>query len=613
MAYQSMRAGPWSARLEGSDLADLRLGALRVISRLGVRVRDTAWGTVGGELAEADVERHGDGFALRLESRHTAGGMDVLWRGEIAGTRDGGLEFEMDLKALADTEYNRIGLVVLHAAPATAGRPYRARGPDGDRRGRLPRLVGPQPMNGETVLPLFPAFTELELELGDGLDLRFEFEGDVFEMEDQRNWSDGSFKTYSTPVSHPVPYRLRAGEHLRQRVRLRAAGEVRRPATRAGTDQVEVVLDDALGTALPPIGLGVDHDGHQPSAAELDRLRALAPAHLRLDLGPRQAAEHLGPAAAVAAALGAELELAVTVDDEDGAAELEGLAAALREPLVPVARIIVTRRDARVTDPADVARLRQALGDGLALVGGTDRYFAEINRDRPAMDALDGLAYPLTPQVHDTDDASLVESLAASADTVATARDFSGGAPVHVTPVTLKPRWNPFAGEPERTPPGELPSAVDPRQPTSFAAAWTVGSVRRLAEAGAASMTYFELTGWRGVTEREAGSPLPERFHSRPGEPFPVLWVLAEATRGRGAQLLRVELEDPLAVEALALLTSDGPVVLVANLRPEPTRVRLRGGVVQEVARLTAAGFSPDGAGPLDLEPWSVVRVRLKG
>ena len=29
--------------------------------------------------------------------------------------------------------------------------------------------------------------------------------GDVFEMEDQRNWTDASFKTYCTPLRQPFP------------------------------------------------------------------------------------------------------------------------------------------------------------------------------------------------------------------------------------------------------------------------------------------------------------------------------------------------------------------------------------------------------------------------
>jgi hypothetical protein len=59
-----------------------------------------------------------------------------------------------------------------------------------------------------------------------------------------------------------------------------------------------------------------------------------------------------------------------------------------------------------------------------------------------------------------------------------------------------------------------------------FAAAWTLGSLKYLAESGVASVTYFEMTGWRGETE--AGSPLPELFASVPGNVFPLWPVFAD-------------------------------------------------------------------------------------
>ena len=36
-------------------------------------------------------------------------------------------------------------------------------------------------------------------------------EGDAFEMEDHRNWTDASFKTYVRPLALPWPYVLPAG------------------------------------------------------------------------------------------------------------------------------------------------------------------------------------------------------------------------------------------------------------------------------------------------------------------------------------------------------------------------------------------------------------------
>ena len=42
-------------------------------------------------------------------------------------------------------------------------------------------------------------------EIAPGRALEVRFEGEWFEMEDQRNWSDASFKTYSTPLSRALP------------------------------------------------------------------------------------------------------------------------------------------------------------------------------------------------------------------------------------------------------------------------------------------------------------------------------------------------------------------------------------------------------------------------
>ena len=44
------------------------------------------------------------------------------------------------------------------------------------------------------------------------------FEGDVFETEDQRNWTDASYKTYSTPLDQPYPAKVTKGTALFQRI-----------------------------------------------------------------------------------------------------------------------------------------------------------------------------------------------------------------------------------------------------------------------------------------------------------------------------------------------------------------------------------------------------------
>ncbi len=59
------------------------------------------------------------------------------------------------------------------------------------------------------------------LDTPSGVEADVRFEGDLFEMEDQRNWTDASFKTYCTPLRNPYPVRLEAGATVHQAIHLR--------------------------------------------------------------------------------------------------------------------------------------------------------------------------------------------------------------------------------------------------------------------------------------------------------------------------------------------------------------------------------------------------------
>ena len=61
----------------------------------------------------------------------------------------------------------------------------------------------------------------------EGVKLDIAFFGEVFEMEDQRNWSDASFKTYCRPLVEPFAYMIPAGSTVRQEIRIKAEGALR--------------------------------------------------------------------------------------------------------------------------------------------------------------------------------------------------------------------------------------------------------------------------------------------------------------------------------------------------------------------------------------------------
>src|SRR5690606_21576822 len=176
------------------------------------------------------------------------------------------------------------------------------------------------------------------------------------------------------------------------------------------------------------------------------------------------------------------------------------------------------------------------------------------NRGRPPAGSADLLCYSINPQVHAFDHRSLVETLEVQATTVESARGFAAGAAIAVSPITLKPRFNPNATRPEpEPPPGHLPPPVDPRQMSLFGAAWTLGSLKYLSEAGAQSLTYYETCGWRGILQGLWAPPLPHQFPARAGEVFPLYHVLCDVTEMKGAQVLQTTSTHPLRVVGMAL------------------------------------------------------------
>jgi hypothetical protein len=97
----------------------------------------------------------------------------------------------------------RTGFVVLHPLAGVAGRPVEVVHTDGTiERSAFPAAGGTRCSRSSTSAPSAH-------EVLPGLHAVVRMEGDTFEMEDHRNWTDASFKTYVRPLALPWPYTLR--------------------------------------------------------------------------------------------------------------------------------------------------------------------------------------------------------------------------------------------------------------------------------------------------------------------------------------------------------------------------------------------------------------------
>jgi len=561
-----LRAGPLSVAYTNGELRCIRLGYTEVLRRVYIVFQDRNWTARPWIITEEEVTDTSDSFTITYTGRGTFDAEPFTMNVIIHGEPDGTITYSMSGKASASFIRNRLGLCVLHPIEGIAGSPCTVEHVSGAiEESSFPLSIAPhQP---------FTNLRALTHEVVPGVAATVRLTGETFETEDHRNWSDASYKTYCTPISLPFPVTVQPGDLIEQSLELRLSGSMSTPVPQVPRPTTITFGAASSRQPLPRIGFQIDTDGHALSVDEVEQLRVLRPAHLRIDIDAASpgAIDRLEEGLRQARALGTSLVPALFVTDP---ADVDRFREHAVADAADIDHWLVFDPKARVTPTEIIAAARARLGSQAVIGAGTNLYFTELNRDRPEPDAADILNFSINPQVHASDDETIVQNLQAQQVIASGAREICGSACISVGPITLRPRFNPNATAPEldvsNTP---LPSSVDARQSSGLGAAWTTISIKYLAESGTIdSITYYELTGWRGLLEREKPMQAAD-FRSTVGGSFPLMSVFAGCV---GFTHVRPCVSsDPARFDAL-LLENDGALrLMVANFTPDSISVEV--------------------------------------
>ncbi|MHB1356991.1 MAG: hypothetical protein ACYCZF_13565 [Anaerolineae bacterium] len=564
-ASTALHAGPLSLTLVDGQLRRICLGQYEVLRRIYFSARDPAWRTAPNHITITGQDVSPDGFLITYQAEVRLDALRLDLKATLCGTNDGVISFAFEALALNDLNSNRVGLCVLHPA-ACAGTACQIMHSDGQlEHRRFPLLVSPhQP---------FTDIRSITHTIQRGVQAQVEFEGAVFEMEDQRNWSDASFKTYSGQLSaaQPLPIFIAAGTRVSQKVTLRLLG-ARPTSLRIAPQSSSLTLDERSPQPLPSLGLGLAHSSLPLIGSDLQAIHKLNVQHLRvhLDLGNPLALEAMRQLSD----LSLSLELVVTLSP-NCANELAELVKVVGQRKARINRWLVY--SASNVHLEQACALLRRLTPGVPIGSGSVENLAELNRVHPDLALLDLVCFALNPQVHQTDDDTLVENLGSQRALVATARAIAGEKPLVISPVSLKPRMVPQGHGLKRLPRADETAAMaDPRYTSLLGASWLALTLANLSAAGGvASITCYDLIGWDGVMEREGDVTFSARWPELVGAPYPAYHMLTWIGRWAGGEVLPVISSDPLKVGAMALHRNDELGLLVCNLVNQPHLLRL--------------------------------------
>ncbi len=192
-----LHAGPIRVKFIDGELHYLMVGDKEIIRRIYFAVRDGAWNTTPPVFQHIAIHPKENGFSVDLDAVCRGGAVDYRWQGQIVGTPDGNLTFHAKGVAGSAFASNRISLCVLFGVGSLRGQGFETLGADGGvTPGAFPDLVSPTLVAAK--------FQTLRYTTNAGVQVITTLQGAQFDMEDQRNWGDTSYKAYA-PLVYPYP------------------------------------------------------------------------------------------------------------------------------------------------------------------------------------------------------------------------------------------------------------------------------------------------------------------------------------------------------------------------------------------------------------------------
>ncbi|MGK0186038.1 MAG: hypothetical protein ACI9R3_001821 [Verrucomicrobiales bacterium] len=329
-------------------LRRIRLGDREVIRCIYIAVRDHNWGTPKPRITNVRKTVGNDNFAITFESECKDRDVHFRWETSITGNHNGIVTVTFKGEALTTFRRNRIGLCILYPIRECAGTIARQTRTDGSViECRFPETIEPQIVGQAS----FRDLQQLTHEVRPELWAEMTFDGEIFEMEDQRNWTDASFKVYGTPLADPFPVEVEKGTQIRQSVRLRF--HPHQPGHPIEVNEPDIIrLPRESNARLPQIGTCLG----EGEVAE--SMKPLKLAHLRVDIHPEKGSWRTDLRRGLE--LGLPLELTIHMPSSEQEFDVGEVARFCAEQSLSVTRVIALRKGEPATSNDTYEAIKRA-------------------------------------------------------------------------------------------------------------------------------------------------------------------------------------------------------------------------------------------------------------
>ena len=463
--------GDFTFDLARAAVRNVRYRNVQIIDLLYTAIRPWDWSTLDPDQHSEDVKVTGDICVITIKDSF-AGALNA--QTEITISKDNKFTVAYELRGLAEYSVNRWGICFCLNSADWMGSTVKSQG----NEYQLPAAISPQRVVDGVTQGLFPAANEMLFAATDQRSIKVVSTGKVLEAEDQRNWTDNTYKIYSGSLSEPRPFVTSAGSLWQQSVTFEIS-----PPNKQVPDGSKIVVNEI--DSLPSIGLQFNTDSLLPLDALNNALFLLDIDHIRIN------EESLTAQKINTVSTNGLIVEAALLSSHSGD-QLHRDIEHLNKQIPAGSRILIQREGREIVEIGDLPK-NQSLS---SFIPGTDAYLVDLHRNKYQFG--ESISYSMVPTVHSSDVETIFKTLYTQRESIQFAQEFLAQR-VLVSPITFSTRGNPETGHARDQRINFANPEMALRIRTIEGAAWTLGSIFALASAGAYSGTWHELFGEFGI------------------------------------------------------------------------------------------------------------------
>jgi len=495
--FEKFTINNFSVLRDNLFLRNIKYNNIEILKLISFLVRDKNWNNYSPEIIKTSSYNKDQQLHFEFDLKY--GDVEQLEVKLLLSIGSNSVKLIANGKFLTDFWTNRIGFNLLLPLDGVVNQQVIVSKSDQTTETlKYPLIIQPdQPM---------VKFNNLSYEMFDSIALNIRFDGIHFEMEDQRNWGDASYKIYSGSLLDPFPYKENKNSAFHQEIEITVREKNNSLKTISNQNIIPLNIQEEY--AMPKIGIKVDNETNGIDIVNVDFVYHLVDFERNTESKPNF--NNL------------PIYLVALIDHTKKVKDIvKDIKDYILSNKISVDKILICPKIyLNSFQPAGEWPSVPKLGDyykeakiqlpDVHIFSGMVTNFTELNRKKPD-GKFDGINFSFTPIVHDASDYGVLDTPNSLKYILHSVNNFSKDTPIHIGPMTLGMHFNPY---------GEKLAAnidqvrlemtdFDPRHDSLIGLNWTIAVFAETLSKNTKFITIASLKGVHGIlTESNQKRPL---------------------------------------------------------------------------------------------------------